>query len=107
MPTITADDVRIRPGRLDGSVSSVNPAASTFVVALDSVGDPFGAGVLNDPVICGFATAVMIERDAVSIAEFFALFDALQAGETLDVRLFGVSDGSGGIIAHRIRVEVK
>lgn len=107
VPTITADDVRIRPGRLDGSVSSVNPAASTFVIALDSVGDPFAVGVLNDPVICGFATAVMIERDAVSIAEFFALFDALQAGETLDVRVFGVSDGSGGIIAHRIRVEVK
>ncbi len=106
-PTIAADDLRIRPGRLDGTVTSVNENLNQVVIDVDSVGDPFVVGALNSPVVCGFAGNVAVERDATNVAELFALFDALQPGETLEVRLFGISDGSGGIIAHRIKAERK
>ncbi|MHC5066040.1 MAG: hypothetical protein ACYTG5_18925, partial [Planctomycetota bacterium] len=51
-PSIDASEVRVRPGRLEGTVTSGNQAARTFTAAMTAVDDPFGGAALPDPVLC-------------------------------------------------------
>jgi len=106
-PTIDATALSVRPGRLRGIVVAADEALSTFVVDIAKVDDPFGGAALPDPVTITFDAAAHVRGDASTIAGFYALFAGLGAGETLEVKVDGLADGTGGALTWRVEAEVE
>jgi hypothetical protein len=106
-PTIDATSLSVRPGKLRGTVVAADEALGTFVVDIGQVDDPFGGAALPDPVTITFDAAAHVRGDADSIAGFYALFAGLGAGETLEVRVDGLADGTGGALTWRVEAEVE
>jgi len=107
IPQIAASEVRVRPGRLKGVVIAADGTAGSFDVDVDRVDDPFGGADLPDPVGAVFAAGARVTSDASSVNGFFAAFDALTDGQTLEVELFGLADGTGGAVTHELDVRLK
>ena len=104
-PEIAADELRVKPGRLEGVVIAVDEAEPSFWVQLDEVDDPFGGADLPDPVLARFTEQAKVEEDASSVVEFFQLFVGLDPGARLEVRLFGLADGFGAVDCYQLEVE--
>ncbi len=105
-PTITADDVRVRPGRLDATVVAASAVDGSFTLGSVEIDQTFGVLGLGDPLVAHFASLALVEDDASSVDAFFALWSGLSSGAAIEVRLFGLADGAGGVIAHRLEVEL-
>lgn len=105
-PTLTASSIRVEPGELRGTVTSVNQSIGTFVVDVDSLDDSFGGAPLPDPVTFRLDAAAFFSGDATDASSFFALFAALGSGESLDVRVAGIADGLGGALTWSIEANV-
>ena len=106
-PSIDAAELRIRPGRIEGTVTIGNEGASTFTVAMFAVDKPFGGAALPDPVLCMLPGDARIEKDASTVAGFYAQLNNLPSGSTLEVRVFGIADGIGGLFAHEVEARVR
>ena len=105
-PTITADSMRVEPGELSGTVTSVNGSIGTFVVDVDSLDDPFGGSALPDPVTVRVDAEARFTGEADDAASFFALFAGLGGGESLEVRVAGIADGLGGALTWSVEANV-
>ena len=106
-PELAASEVRVKPGRLRGFVTTIDAAGRSFTTDVDGIDDPFGGGDLPDPVECTFSSSPRVEGDAGSVAGFFSLFDGLGDGEVLEIELLGLADGAGGATAYEVAVRVK
>jgi hypothetical protein len=90
-PEVAATEIDVRPGRLqDAVVTFVDPIGSTFLIEGGTVMDPFGGVVNLGPTKIAFDPRVVVEEDATSIEEFFALFNGLQGTQTLHVEIEGI-----------------
>lgn len=107
-PTIDASKVKVFPGRLEGTVASIQVASSAFVVTGASIDDPFGAALGGGPIDVRLAPNCVFEDDAGSAASFFALFQSLGAGAVLDVRVEGIATGQPNQVrAYVVRAKVE
>lgn len=118
----TAMDLRVgQLVRVTFSAFATAPFAATEVAIQGTTAAEFDAMIVDttslpqrfvvrleptNPVACTFASNALVEDDATSIAEFFALFAGLRSGESIEVRLYGIVDGGGGLIAHRLEVDL-
>lgn len=106
-PDLAASEVDARPGRLRGIVSAADSASGTFTTSVDRVDDPFGGAALPDPVDAAFAPDARVQGDANSVGGFFALFDGLGNGDSLEVELLGLADGAGGVTTYQLDARVR
>jgi len=106
--TVSATRLKVRAGRLRGTVSATAPPMN-FTVTLDQFKDPFGDTVDEvGPYTVVIDPAAVWDKDAASAAEFMALFAGLQPGETLDVQVEGIGSGNANeILAFEIEAEVQ
>ncbi len=105
-PTIAASSIRVEPGELRGTVTAVNQSIGTFVVDIDSLDDPFGGSALPDPVTFRLDADAFFTGDADDASGFFALFANLGSGDSLEVRVSGLSDGVGGALTWSVEASV-
>ncbi len=101
-----AEDVRVRPGRFDGIVASVEADQRALTVRSIERHDPFGGNPVPDSVTARFASGAEVEGGAESIEAFFLRYEDLLPGQVVHVRLYGIGDGSGGILAYHVEVDV-
>ena len=81
---------------------SVYPNA-TFSLQWSELDRPLGGGVPANPLLCTFAPRAIVEDDARSVAQFYAL---LAAGRLLEVEVYGISDGAGGADVYLVEVDL-
>lgn len=94
-PTITAWRTKVHAGRLDGAlVTGVQPGDATFTTLGGDVDDPFGGGVTPGPMLVHVEPEAEFDGDAEDAASFYALFQNLAEGETLEVRVEGIGTGA-------------
>ncbi|MEE8467094.1 MAG: hypothetical protein V3T22_01485 [Planctomycetota bacterium] len=106
--TVSATRLKVRAGRLRGTVSATAPPM-TFTVTLDQFKDPFGDTVDQiGPYTVLIDPAAVWDKDAASAAAFMALFAGLQPGESLAVQVEGIGSGNANeILALEIEAEVQ
>ncbi|MFQ5748800.1 MAG: DUF4382 domain-containing protein [Planctomycetota bacterium] len=106
---IAAASLEVEPGRLRGTVSSVQETARTFVADVTRVDDPFGGSGPGNPALVRVPANARIEgKDGpITFAQFAALFQGLGAGQMLEVRVEGIADPSADVAGYEIEAEVK
>ena len=91
-PTVAANRTKIHAGRARGFVTSVSPGVSQFTFTIsDPIEDPFGGSVTVGPATVTIDAACYFDDEAANASEFYALFNGLQAGESLEVEVYGLS----------------
>jgi hypothetical protein len=107
--TITASQLKVKPGELEGTISAVNPGAGTLVVNVQEVDDPFGSPDPSGTITAAVPADSWIEGDdgPLTLNALASLFATLGAGEILTVELEGIGDGLGSVIAWEIAAEVE
>ncbi|MDA1261043.1 MAG: DUF5666 domain-containing protein [Planctomycetota bacterium] len=107
--TIAASRLKLKPGRLDGTITGVNLAGRTITVQVSDVDDPFGGPALGANVTAMVPVAAWIEGDTgpMSLSAVQSLLAGLGVGETLGVRLEGIGDGAGAVTGWELEVEVE
>ena len=103
-PVLEADEIRVRPGELEGDVTGRGRARGSFVVDLDEEDEPFGGPALGSSVVIHVNADVLVEGDARSANQLFRLIDA---GESIEVEVAGIGHGNGDVEAYFIDVEVE
>lgn len=105
---LSAERVRVRPGRLDGFVTAVDLGNGEFTVDVDRVRDPFGGPALGATIQVVLPAAAMLQGDAgaLSLADVASLLAGLGAGEVLEVEVEGLADGSGAAYGFECEFEV-
>jgi hypothetical protein len=107
VPVIDASKVKVKAGRLEGTVSALDVANDSMTV-VGTVHQTFGDGVSSGTVIFELESNCVYEEDAETATELQALFDGLQVGETLVVRVEGIGSGtSGHARAYYVRAKVE
>lgn len=107
-PTIAAVKVKIFAGRLDdATVSEADRANHTFHATGGELDDPFGGGITAGDLDVLIAAGAEFTGDANSEAQFFDLFDGLQAGETLVVEVRGIGTAASTIQGFEIDARVQ
>lgn len=106
-PTVAADEIKIHAGRARGFVTSTSPGISQFTFAISQVEDSFGTTVQVGPATATIDASCFFDDEATSAAEFFALFDGLQQGESLEVEVHGLGLPSPNAIqAYEIEAQI-
>ena len=106
-PTVTPTRTKIFPGRFRGVVNSISRSIPSFNASMTELRDPFGNSVDFGPVTVVIAEDCHFEDEASTREAFFALFEGLDAGEVLEVEVFGIGTGvEHEILAHEIEAEV-
>jgi len=107
--TITATTLEVEPGRLRGTVSSVQEMARTFVADVTRVDDPFGGAGPGNPAMIQVPADARIEgkNGPITFAQFVALFQGLGAGQMLEVRVEGIADPAADVVGWDMEAEVK
>ena len=107
-PTITASKTKIHAGRFKGDVVAVFSNLHSFNATMTDLKDPFGNSVVFGPASVNFEASAGFEGDASSETEFYALFNGLSGGETLEVEVFGVGTIStpNEILCYEIKSKV-
>ncbi len=89
-PTITATRTKIHAGRFKGDVTAVFSGLHSFNADMTDLKDPFGNSVNFGSVSVNFDPSCRFLDDASNEIGFFALFNGLSLGETLEVEVFGL-----------------
>lgn len=89
-PTITAKRTKIHAGRFKGNVQAVFPGLHSFNASMSDLKDSFGNSVTFGPASMNFAASARFDGDASSEAQFYALFNGLGGGESLEIEVFGL-----------------
>ncbi len=89
-PTIIASRTKIHAGRFKGDVTAVFSGLHSFNADMTDLKDPFGNSVNFGSVSVNFDPACRFLDDASNEIGFFALFNGLSLGETLEVEVFGL-----------------
>lgn len=107
-PTIAASRTKIHAGRFDGLVAAISPGTHSFDATVTDLDDPFGNNVTSPPFHVVIAPGAVFDDEASSEASFYALFNGLQGGETLEVRVEGIGSGvANEVLAYEIEAEVE
>lgn len=93
-PTIASTKLVVHAGRFKGTVLSVSPGTNSFVADVTDLKDPFGDTVTTSPYDVVIDPGCEFDDEASSAAEFFALFQGLNDGETLEVEVEGIGTGN-------------
>jgi hypothetical protein len=104
-PVVDAADVRVQPGRLEGTVLVGDPSTNTFHVDIDDLKSPFGVP-LPDPVVALFANPTQVDGDVSDVPSFFGLLEQLDSGG-LEIRLAGIAGGMSGVQCHELEVRIR
>jgi hypothetical protein len=106
-PSVAASRTEIHAGRARGLVTSVSPGVSQFTFTISQVEDPFGGSVTVGPATVTIDAACYFDDEAASENDFYALFTGLQAGESLEVEVYGLSLAGPNLIqAFEIEAEI-
>jgi hypothetical protein len=80
---------------------------SQFTFTISQVEDPFGGSVTVGPATVTIDAACYFDDEAASENDFYALFTGLQAGESLEVEVYGLSLAGPNLIqAFEIEAEI-
>ncbi len=90
-PIVTANRTEIHAGRARGLVTSISPGVNQFTFTISQLEDPFGGSVTVGPATVTIDAACYFDDEAANASEFYALFNGLQAGESLEVEVYGLS----------------
>ncbi len=94
-PLLAAEQVRVRAGRLAGAtVTQASEVGGFLTTSGGSLEESFGAPLVPQTLIL-VPDAIFLGA-ARSRAEFFALWDALEGGDVLEVDVEGLAAGTGG-----------
>ena len=104
---VTVDELFVRPGRLVGEITGTTPPA-TFTVDLLEAFDPFGGAVgPTGPYRVQIDPDCDVRGAADSAEDLLALFDVLEAGESLSIEVQGVGTAiADEIVAFELDVEL-
>jgi hypothetical protein len=107
-PTVAANRTKIHAGRARGFVTSISPGVNQFTFTIsDPIEDPFGGSVTVGPATATIDAACYFDDEAASENDFYALFTGLQAGESLEVEVYGLSlAGLNQIQAFEIEAQI-
>ncbi|NUP95282.1 MAG: DUF4382 domain-containing protein [Planctomycetaceae bacterium] len=106
-PTIAARSVKLHAGRLRGFVTAVYPQQGSIDVTMTDLDDPFATNVTLGNCNVDFATGCVFDDEAANATELYALFNGLQVGESLEVRVYGLGTSTANVIeCHEIRAKV-
>ena len=106
-PTLTNATLVIRPGRLDGLVSAVDVVSETFDASVETIHAPFGGSATSPPFQFLLDANCVFEGSATTRAGFFALFSALEPGESLAVSVAGLGTvNANEVVAYEVRSRV-
>lgn len=109
-PQLMATRIKMKPGELEGTLVAVDLGASTVTIQVDEVDRAFGGG--SNPsgteVFKVDATAFLRgDAGAISLVDLAAMLNGLGAGQTIQVELEGIADGSGGFLTWDLRAETE
>ena len=96
-PMVAAQTAVIRPGGLLGEVTAMDPAGS-LIVSVIELRDSFGGDDPVGEVTVNLVDSVRVLGDARSEDELFDLFAGLSADQSLQIRVYGLNDGSGDLL---------
>ncbi|MFM7296575.1 MAG: hypothetical protein ACKO4Q_05050, partial [Planctomycetota bacterium] len=106
-PTVAAEQTEIHAGSARGLVTSVSPNVHQFTFTISQVEDSFGTTVQVGPATVTIDAACFFDDEASSESEFYALFNGLLAGESLEVKVEGLGLPSPNAIqAYEIEAEI-
>jgi hypothetical protein len=106
-PTITASRAKVHSGRFRGDVTSVSPGLHSFNATMSDLKDSFGDSVTFGNVTVDIAPGCEFRDDAANQSEFFALFNGLALGDSLQIEVFGVGTSTPNeIAAYEIKAKV-
>ena len=89
-PTVVADRTKIHAGRARGFVTSISPNVNQFTFTIAQIEDSFGTSVTVGPATATIDAACYFDDEASNASEFYALFNGLQQGESLEVEVHGI-----------------
>lgn len=106
--TIAASRLKVKPGRLDGTITDVQLGARTITVLVEDVDDPFGGPALVGSLTVQVPVEAWIEGadGEMTLAALDSMLAGLGGGAVLTVRLEGIGDGLGSVIAWELEVEI-
>ncbi|HED66794.1 MAG TPA: hypothetical protein ENJ09_14715 [Planctomycetes bacterium] len=106
---IHAELVSVKPGHLiDAEVSRADEVAGTFEVRDGRIVQTFGDAVTAPPLSIVLAPSARFLQDASSAAEFFDLFDELDADHVLEVKVKGIGTRTAEELeAYEVKAKVK
>ncbi|HTF91375.1 MAG TPA: DUF5666 domain-containing protein [Planctomycetota bacterium] len=89
-PTITASKTKIHAGRFKGHAVAVFPALHSFNATMSDLKDSFGNSVSFGAAAVNFDPAARFEDEASSESQFYALFNGMNGGDSLEVEVLGL-----------------
>lgn len=106
---IDADRVEVEPGKLSGTVLSVDASAREMTISVDKVDDPFGGTPPSGTTVVDVhADAVIdLDGDIVSFSAFRDAFNNLSAGESITLELEGIGQLNGNVLAVEFEAETE
>ncbi len=106
---IAASQLKVKPGRLEGVITGVNPGAETVQVSVQSVKDPFGGAPPAGSILVQVPADARITLDGTrtSLSGLAAAQAGLGAGQSLSLKLEGLADGAGGWNGWQLEAKVK
>ncbi|MHC4823211.1 MAG: DUF4382 domain-containing protein [Planctomycetota bacterium] len=109
-PQLMATRVKLKPGELEGTLVSVDLGASAVTVQVTEIDRNFGGGSnpAGTEVIDVDPSAFLRGDDgAISLVDLAAMLNGLGAGQSIEVEIEGIGDGSGGFLTWDIRAETE
>jgi len=106
---IDATRIEVEPGKLTGTVMSVDSSAREMTISVDEVDDPFGGTPPSGTTVVQVHTDAVLELDdsIVSFAAFRDHFENLTAGQTVTLELEGVGQTNGTLLAVEVEAETE
>lgn len=107
--TISATKLKVKPGSLEGILTSVNGGAGTLSLTIEDLDDPFGGSPPAGAIVAEVPSGAYLTGDdgLVTLAGLASLLVGLQAGEFVELRLDGINDGYGTILAWEVEARVR
>jgi len=107
--TLSATKVKVKPGALEGVLTAVQSGAGTISLSIEELDDPFGGAPPAGSIVARVPNGAHLEGDdgLLTLAGLASLLAGLQAGEFVELRLDGIDDGSGTILAWEVEARVR
>jgi uncharacterized protein DUF4382/uncharacterized protein DUF5666 len=107
---LNAERIEVEAGRLEAVVVSVDPVSREIGILITRVKDPFGGTEPFGSITAVVDSQAVIEFDDDEHASFNDLrvaFNSLSSGESLEIELEGIGDGSGQVRAFEIEAKTE
>jgi hypothetical protein len=107
--TISASKLKVKPGALEGILTGVNGGAGTISLTISDLDDPFGGAPPAGAIVAIVPNGAHLagEDGLLSLAGLASLLAGLQAGESVELKLDGINDGFGTILAWEVEARIR